>query len=68
MAIREVLKMGDPRLLETAQVVTDFSSPELAQLLIDMGDTMQAMNGAAPATVDAFCPIATYTQMTPVPF
>ena len=49
MAIREVLKMGDSRLLETAQIVTDFSSPELAQLLIDMGDTMQAMNGAGLA-------------------
>ncbi len=49
MAIREVLKMGDPRLLETAQVVTDFSSPELAQLLVDMRDTMKAMNGAGLA-------------------
>jgi peptide deformylase len=49
MAIREVLKMGDPCLLETAQVVTDFSSPELAQLLVDMRDTMKAMNGAGLA-------------------
>ena len=49
MAIREVLKMGDPRLFETAQIVTDFSSPELAQLLVDMRDTMEAMNGAGLA-------------------
>lgn len=49
MAIREVLKMGDPRLLETAHPVTDFSSPELAQLLVDMHDTMEALNGAGLA-------------------
>lgn len=49
MAIREVLKMGDPRLLETAQAVTDFKSPELAQLLEDMHDTMDALNGAGLA-------------------
>ena len=49
MAVREVLKMGDPRLLETAKPVTDFRSPELAQLLVDMHDTMQALNGAGLA-------------------
>ena len=49
MAVREVLKMGDPRLLEAAQVVTDFNSPELAQLLLDMHDTMTALSGAGLA-------------------
>ena len=49
MVVREVLKMGDPRLLETAQPVTHFNSPELAQLLEDMHDTMQALNGAGLA-------------------
>ena len=49
MAVRDVLKMGDPRLLETAQPVTDFNSPVLAQLLVDMHDTMQALNGAGLA-------------------
>ena len=49
MAIREVLKMGDPRLLEAAQAVTDFHSPELAQLLLDMHDTMTALSGAGLA-------------------
>jgi peptide deformylase len=49
MAIREVLKMGDPRLLEAARPVEDFSSLELAQLIVDMRDTMHALNGAGLA-------------------
>lgn len=49
MAIREVLKMGDPRLLEPARPVEDFASLELAQLIVDMHDTMRALNGAGLA-------------------
>ncbi len=49
MAIREVLKMGDPRLLAPARAVEDFDSPELAQLIVDMHDTMRALNGAGLA-------------------
>ena len=49
MAVRDVLKMGDPRLLTPAQPVEDFGSPELAQLLVDMRDTLHALNGAGLA-------------------
>jgi peptide deformylase len=49
MAIRDVLKMGDPRLLEPARPVEDFSSLDLAQLIVDMHDTMRALNGAGLA-------------------
>lgn len=49
MAIRDVLKMGDPRLLEPARPVEDFASVELAQLIVDMRDTMRALNGAGLA-------------------
>ena len=49
MAIREVLKMGDPRLLTPALPVEDFASPELARLIVDMHDTMRALNGAGLA-------------------
>ena len=49
MAVREVLKMGDRRLLQKAQPVKDFKSPELAELLIDMHDTMRALQGAGLA-------------------
>ena len=47
--IREVLKMGDPRLLEVSQPVVSFGSPELLALLQDMQDTMHALNGAGIA-------------------
>jgi len=49
MAIRDVLKMGDPRLLEPARPVADFASIELAQLIVDMHDTMRVLNGAGLA-------------------
>jgi peptide deformylase len=47
--IREVLKMGDPRLLERSQPVTAFDTPELHALLGDMRDTMVHLNGAGLA-------------------
>ncbi|EOA05446.1 peptide deformylase [Herbaspirillum frisingense GSF30] len=49
MAIREILKMGDPRLLRQAQPVTEFGTPELARLVDDMFETMRAVNGAGLA-------------------
>jgi peptide deformylase len=49
MAIREVLKMGDPRLLALSEPVTAFGTPELANLLADMQDTMRDLNGAGLA-------------------
>jgi peptide deformylase len=49
MAIREVLKMGDPRLLAAAEPVLKFGTPELEILLSDMRDTMQSLNGAGLA-------------------
>ena len=47
--IREVLRMGDPRLLQRSAEVTQFNTPELAQLLADMRDTMAQLNGAGLA-------------------
>jgi peptide deformylase len=49
MAIREVLKMGDPRLLQVAEPVAAFGTPELETLLADMRDTMADLNGAGLA-------------------
>lgn len=49
MAIRTILKMGDPRLLRTAQAVTEFDTEELHLLLTDLLDTMRAVNGAGLA-------------------
>jgi len=47
--IREVLKMGDERLLQKAAAVERFGTPELAALLQDMRDTMAHLNGAGLA-------------------
>jgi peptide deformylase len=47
--IREVLRMGDPRLWIKSEPVTQFSTPELAELLQDMRDTMAHLNGAGLA-------------------
>lgn len=49
MAIRKVLKMGDPMLLQVAAPVANFDSRELHELLTDMRDTMEALNGAGIA-------------------
>jgi len=49
MAIREVLKMGDPRLLQVSEPVRRFDTPALAELLTDMRDTMRHLNGAGLA-------------------
>jgi peptide deformylase len=49
MAQREILKMGDPRLLRTAQRVKAFDTPELHALVQDLLDTMRAVNGAGLA-------------------
>ena len=47
--IREVLRMGDPRLLARSQEIKEFGTPELQALLQDMRDTMAHLNGAGLA-------------------
>jgi peptide deformylase len=49
MAVQKVLRMGDPRLLQVAEPVTEFSTAELDALIQDMFDTMAALNGAGLA-------------------
>jgi peptide deformylase len=49
MALREILKMGDPRLLRIAKPVTEFDTPELNALIADMFETMAHANGAGLA-------------------
>jgi peptide deformylase len=49
MAVREVLRMGDPRLLQVARPVERLGTPELQALITDMEDTMRALNGAGLA-------------------
>ena len=47
--IRPVLRMGDPILHQRAEPVAQFNTPELAQLLRDMDDTMRSKQGAGIA-------------------
>ncbi len=49
MAVRDILKMGDARLLRVAQAVTEFDADALHLLVSDMLDTMQAADGAGLA-------------------
>jgi peptide deformylase len=49
MTVREILKMGDPRLLRVAAPVPAFDTDEIHALVYDMFDTMRAANGAGLA-------------------
>jgi peptide deformylase len=77
MAVREILKMGDPRLLRVAQPVAAFDTPELHALVADLFDTMAAANGAGLAApqigvdlqlvIFGFSHNARYPEAPPVP-
>lgn len=49
MAIKPVLRMGDPRLFEPSSRVKKFKTRELDELIADMRDTMASLNGAGLA-------------------
>jgi peptide deformylase len=47
--IREILKMGDPRLLQVARPVEDLTDPDLEPIIADLYETMHAANGVGLA-------------------
>ena len=49
MSVREILKMGDARLLRVAEPVREFGTPALKSLIADMFETMEAAHGAGLA-------------------
>jgi peptide deformylase len=49
MSVKDILKMGDPRLLRIALPVVHFDSDELHLLITDLLDTMLANDGAGLA-------------------
>ena len=49
MAIKEIIKMGHPLLLEKAKPITKFDTPELHKLVEDMIETMEGASGAGLA-------------------
>ncbi|MDP3221801.1 MAG: peptide deformylase [Rubrivivax sp.] len=77
MTVREILKMGDPRLLRVAPPVQHFDTPELHALIADMFDTMEAARGAGLAApqigvdlqlvIFGFTQNARYPDRPPVP-
>ena len=55
--IRDILRMGDPRLLVPAAPVPRVPSAELDALLADLRDTMRAANGAGLAAPQIGVPL-----------
>ncbi len=55
--IRDVLRMGDPRLLRVSEPVQKFGTAELDELIRDMQDTMAALNGAGLAAPQIGVPL-----------
>jgi peptide deformylase len=49
MAVRPIMRMGEPVLYQVARPIEIFDTPELHMLLADMRDTMEALNGAGIA-------------------
>ncbi|HMI36870.1 MAG TPA: peptide deformylase [Steroidobacteraceae bacterium] len=49
MAVKPVLRMGDPRLLLVSAPVREFGTAQLRELITDMEDTMRAAGGAGLA-------------------
>ncbi len=78
MAVREVLRMGDARLLRQAEPVTAFDTAELHALVQDLTDTMRALDGAGLAAPQIGVPLQVvifevannprYPEAEPVPF
>jgi len=57
MAIRKVLRMGEPRLRQVAEPVRAFGTPELRALVADMKETTDAENGAGLAATQIGVPL-----------
>lgn len=57
MAIRPILRMGDPRLLEVSAPVREFATPALLELIADMNETMTSANGAGLAAPQIGVPL-----------
>lgn len=55
--IHEILRMGDPRLLQVSEPVRDLQAPELSTLVNDMFETMHAADGAGLAAPQIGVPL-----------
>ena len=78
MAVRKILRMGDPVLRQVSEPVSEFGTPELDELIADMLETMEAADGAGLAAVQIGVPKrimifgfesnARYPDVGPIPF
>ncbi len=76
--IRDILRMGDPRLWQPAAPVERFATPELDALMADLRETMAAASGAGLAAPQIGVPLQVvifgvessprYPDAEPVPF
>ncbi|MCG2584074.1 peptide deformylase [Massilia sp. TS11] len=57
MTVRQILRMGDPRLLQVSQPIARFDVPELHALIADMFETMEAASGAGLAAPQIGVPL-----------
>jgi len=57
MSVRSILRLGDPRLRQVSAPVNDLDDPALAQLLLDLADTIAAHNGAGLAAPQIGVPL-----------
>lgn len=55
MAVRNILKMGNPKLFEKSSPITDFDTPELYTVIQDLKDTMQHYKGVGLAAPQIGC-------------
>lgn len=78
MTVRTILRIGDSRLRVKSAPVTEFGTPALDQLIVDMLDTMHAADGAGLAAIQIGLPSRVmifgfesnprYPDVAPIPF
>ena len=51
MAIKQIVRIGNPILRQATESITAFDTPDLHNLIQDMKDTMEANNGAGLAAI-----------------
>jgi len=77
MALRPILRLGDPVLRQRSIEVADINTPELHELIADMFETMEAADGAGLAAIQIGVPLrimifgfeanARYPDVEPIP-
>jgi len=78
MTVRKILRIGDKRLRQRSQPVTEFGSPALDDLIEGMQDTMHDADGAGLAAIQiavasrvmifGFDSNPRYPEVAPIPF